>query len=34
MFKIFKSFISIFFILDVLNMPFMEYFDTTYPLNF
>ena len=28
-----KSFITVFWILDILNMPFMEMFDTTYPLN-
>lgn len=25
--------IVVFWILDILNMPFMEMFDTTYPLN-
>ena len=28
-----KTAITIFWILDVCNMPFMEIFDTTYPLN-
>lgn len=28
-----KTGITIFWILDVCNMPFMEMFDTTYPLN-
>lgn len=28
-----KTAITIFWILDVCNMPFMEMFDTTYPLN-
>ena len=28
-----KTFITLFWICDILNMPFMEKFDTTYPLN-
>ena len=28
-----KLFIILFWILDILNMPFMEMFDATYPLN-
>lgn len=28
-----RSFIMIFWICDILNMPFMEIFDTTYPFN-
>lgn len=28
-----KTAITIFWILDICNMPFMEMFDTTYPLN-
>lgn len=28
-----KTGVTIFWILDVCNMPFMEMFDTTYPLN-
>lgn len=28
-----KTGIIIFWILDICNMPFMEIFDTTYPLN-
>lgn len=28
-----KYFVLIFWILDITNMPFMEIFDTTYPLN-
>lgn len=31
--EVIKLFILIFWILDILNMPFMEMFDTTYPLN-
>lgn len=33
MFRIFRTIIEIFWILDILNMPFMEMFDTTYPIN-
>ena len=28
-----RTIITIFWILDILNLPFMEMFDTTYPLN-
>lgn len=28
-----KTAVIIFWIMDILNMPFMEMFDTTYPLN-
>ena len=28
-----RTSITLFWIMDVLNMPFMEMFDTTYPLN-
>lgn len=33
MIELIKMFLTIFWILDILNMPFMEIFDTTYPLN-
>lgn len=33
MYNIFYSALIIFWIFDVLNMPFMEMFDTTYPIN-
>lgn len=33
MYKIVQLAIIIFWILDICNMPFMEIFDTTYPLN-
>ena len=33
MFKTFKTIIEIFWILDICDAPFMEMFDTTYPLN-
>lgn len=33
MYKIFKALINIVWILDVLNLPFMEFLDTTYPIN-
>lgn len=33
MYKVLYALIHIFWILDVLNMPFMEMFDTTYPIN-
>lgn len=33
MYKIFYSIITIVWILDILNMPFMEFLDTTYPIN-
>lgn len=28
-----KTFCTLFWICDILNMPFMEVFDTTYPFN-
>ena len=28
-----RIFVTLFWICDILNMPFMEKFDTTYPLN-
>lgn len=28
-----KMIVSVFWLLDICNMPFMEIFDTTYPLN-
>lgn len=33
MFQTLRIMIQIFWILDVLDMPFMEMFDTTYPIN-
>lgn len=33
MFKIFKCLFDIFWLMDIMNMPFMEQFDTEYPLN-
>ena len=33
MYKVFYSALIIFWILDILNMPFMRVFDTTYPIN-
>lgn len=33
MYKIFYSCVIIFWICDLCNLPFMEKFDTTYPLN-
>jgi len=30
---IIKTFITLFWICDILNMPFMKVFDTTYPFN-
>ena len=33
MFQTFSVIIEIFWIFDVLDMPFMEMFDTTYPIN-
>lgn len=33
MYKIFNSILTIFWILDILDMPFMQMFDTTYPIN-
>jgi hypothetical protein len=28
-----KTCVTVFWIMDILNMPFMQMFDTTYPLN-
>lgn len=33
MYKTFYSLLLIFWILDILNLPFMEIFDTVYPIN-
>ena len=33
MYNIFYSLVSIFWVLDILNLPFMQMFDTTYPIN-
>ena len=33
MYKIFNSILTIFWILDIIDMPFMQMFDTTYPIN-
>ena len=33
MYALFYSILTIFWILDILNMPFMQMFDTTYPIN-
>lgn len=33
MYKIFIKCLVIFWILDICNLPFMEIFDTTYPIN-
>lgn len=33
MYKIIYTVITIFWILDICNLPFMEMFDTTYPIN-
>ena len=33
MFRTFKTMVDIFWIMDVLDLPFMEMFDTTYPIN-
>lgn len=33
MYKVFYSAVMIFWILDILNFPFMQMFDTTYPMN-
>lgn len=33
MYKVFYSLLTIAWILDIINMPFMEMFDTTYPVN-
>ena len=31
--RLIKTAVALFWIMDILNMPFMEMFDTTYPLN-
>lgn len=33
MYKCFLAALNIFWVLDILNMPFMQIFDTTYPIN-
>lgn len=33
MYKLFYAALTIFWILDIVNFPFMEMFDTTYPIN-
>lgn len=33
MYKTFYACLAIFWILDILNLSFMEIFDTTYPIN-
>lgn len=33
MYKIFYAALTIFWIFDILNLPFMEIFDTKYPIN-
>lgn len=33
MYKIFYSILTIFWLLDIMDMPFMQMFDTTYPIN-
>lgn len=33
MYKVFYAALTIFWVLDVCNMPFMQMFDTTYPIN-
>lgn len=33
MYNIFYSVLIIFWIFDIINMPFMQMFDTTYPIN-
>lgn len=33
MFRTFKLAIELFWVADILNLPFMEMFDTTYPVN-
>lgn len=34
MYKTFKALLGIVWVLDILNMPFMEFLDITYPINF
>ncbi len=33
MYSLFYAALTIFWVLDVVNLPFMEMFDTTYPIN-
>ena len=33
MYKIFVPLLSIVWVLDILNLPFMAFLDTTYPIN-
>lgn len=33
MYKIFYAVLSIVWVLDILNLPFMQMLDTTYPIN-
>ena len=33
MYKIFDAVLSIVWVLDILNLPFMQMLDTTYPIN-
>lgn len=33
MYLVFQALLTIFWILDILNLPFMEIFDTVYPVN-
>ena len=31
--RVFRTMVSLFWLMDIMNLPFMEMFDTTYPLN-
>lgn len=33
MYKIFEACLTIFWIMDIIDLPFMQMFDTTYPVN-
>ncbi|KAF5050621.1 hypothetical protein DSECCO2_427630 [anaerobic digester metagenome] len=33
MYKLFRTCLAIFWVLDILDFPFMEIFDTIYPVN-
>lgn len=33
MYKLFFAILVIFWIFDIINLPFMDIFDTTYPIN-
>lgn len=33
MYKIFYTCLTIFWLFDIINLPFMQMFDTTYPIN-